>query len=384
MTTDHNELEKSMIPLYRQGLSDWCNRLVIKIGSAVLSDGKAFDHRCFNSLVKGVATLRRSGIEVTVVCSGAVALGMAKLSLPHRPASLSLLQAAASVGQVELAARWDRALGQYGMDSAQVLLTHDDVKNRRRFIAARQTLRELLSLGVIPIINENDAVAVEEIKMGDNDLLSSLVVSLVGAQHLIILSNVNGLSSFSEAAVSQRVPLVECIDETVLKFVSASKSSVGSGGMLTKLEAVRRVNELGVSARIACGKNTGILEQCLSAEDVGTWFIAQGPRLKSRKHWIAYAPEVKGTLTIDEGAQAAVLNHGKSLLPIGVTKVAGQFIEGELVDICTLDGQVVAKGLVGADALTAELMKGKKLSEIEKELGWSTVLIHRDDLVVSS
>ena len=384
MTTNYNELEKSMIPLYRQGLSDWCHRLVIKIGSAVLSDGKAFDQRCFSALVSGVATLRRSGIEVTVVCSGAVALGMAKLSLPQRPASLSLLQAAASVGQVDLATRWDRELGRYGMTSAQVLLTHDDVKNRRRFIAARQTLRELLGLGVIAIINENDAVAVEEIKMGDNDLLSSLVVSLVGAQHLIILSNVNGLRSFSEAAESQRIPVVQCVDETVLKLVSASKSSVGSGGMLTKLEAVRRVNELGVSARIACGKSPRILEQCLSAENVGTWFVAQGPRLKSRKHWIAYAPEVKGTLTIDDGARAAVLNHGKSLLPIGVTAVDGQFIEGELVDICTQDGQVVAKGLVGADTLTADLMKGKKLSEIETELGWSTVLIHRDDLVISS
>ena len=258
------------------------------------------------------------------------------------------------------------------------------MKNRKRFIAARQTLRELLSLGVIPIINENDAVAVEEIKMGDNDLLSSLVVSLVGAQHLIILSNVNGLRSFNEAAESRRIPVVNCVDDAVLGFVNASKSSVGSGGMLTKLEAVRRVNELGVSARIVCGKNTKILEQCLSADDVGTWFTAQGPRLKSRKHWIAYAPEVKGTLTIDEGARAAVLNHGKSLLPIGVTAVSGQFIEGDLVDICTFDGHVIAKGLVGTDVLTAELMKGKKLSEIETELGWSTVLIHRDDLVVSS
>lgn len=383
MNSEKIDSEKSMIPLHRQALSEWCNGLVIKIGSAVLSDGKGFDDVCFNALVTGVAALRESGIDVTVVCSGAVALGMAKLSLSKRPTALSLLQAAASVGQVELAARWDRQFALYNLTSAQVLLTHDDLKNRRRFISARQTLRELLALGVVPIINENDAVAVEEIKMGDNDLLSSLVVSLVGAQHLIILSNVDGLLSFSRDFEPERISVVHCIDEQVRNLVNRSKSSVGSGGMQTKLEAVRRVNELGVCARLACGKQVGILEQCLAGKDVGTWFMAEGHRLKSRKHWIAYAPEVKGTLTIDEGAQDAVLNRGKSLLPIGVLTVSGQFIEGELVNVCTRDGVLIAKGLVGADAVTARLMRGRKRVEIESELGWSTVLIHRDDLVLS-
>lgn len=384
MKRESIDSEKSMIPLHRQGLSEWCSRLVIKIGSAVLSDGKAFDHECFNGLVKGVCALRTAGIDVTVVCSGAVALGMAKLSLKKRPKGLGLLQAAASVGQVELASRWDRQFATHDLTCAQVLLTHDDVKNRRRFIAARQTLRELLALGVVPIINENDAVAVEEIKMGDNDLLSSLVVSLVGAQHLIILSNVDGLRSFSNEIDSQRISVVDSIDERTLALVNQSKSSVGSGGMHTKLEALRRVNELGVCARLACGKKTAVLEQCLAGEDIGTWFMAEGLRLKSRKHWIAYAPEIKGHLIIDEGAQNALLNHGKSLLPIGVLEVDGQFIEGELVGICTQSGGLIAKGLVGADTATAQMMMGRKLAEIEAELGWSTVLIHRDDMVLVS
>ena len=308
---------------------------------------------------------------------------MTKLSLQRRPTSIGHLQAVASVGQVELASRWDRSLSQYGITSAQVLLTHDDVKDRKRFLAARQTLRELLALGVVPIINENDAVAVEEIKMGDNDLLSSLVVSLTEAQHLIILSNIEGLLSFDQTSKGSRVAVVDRVDDQITSLVNQTKSSVGSGGMQTKLEAVRRVNELGVNARIACGKNAGVIEGCLNGDDLGTWFRAQASRLNSRKHWIAYALDTKGVIVIDDGARDAIVNRGKSLLPIGVVSVEGQYKEGELVELKTTDGRSIARGLVGTDASTTALMRGKRLEEIEKMLGWSTALIHRDDLVLS-
>lgn len=379
-----SDQQDSMISRHREPLSSWCRNVVIKIGSAVLSDGKEFDHRCFENLVRGVSSLRESGIEVTVVCSGAVALGMTKLSLQQRPTSIGHLQAIASVGQVELASRWDRALNAYNLASAQVLLTHDDVKDRKRFLAARQTFRELLALGVVPIINENDAIAVEEIKMGDNDLLSSLVVSLTGAQHLIILSNIQGLLSFETHSQGTRISMVDRIDDQIMSLVNCTKSSVGSGGMQTKLEAVRRVNELGVNARIACGKNPGVLEDCLNGRDIGTWFCAQASRLNSRKHWIAYALETKGVLVLDEGACDAIVNRGKSLLPIGVVSVEGNYEEGELVELRSIDGQPIARGLVGTDASTTALMRGKRLEDIERLLGWSTVLVHRDDLVLST
>jgi len=368
--------------MQRKPLKNNCKSVVIKIGSAVLSDGKAFDEVSFVNVVSGVASLRRSGIDVTVVCSGAVALGRAALGLAERPKKLALLQASASVGQGILASKWAAALSTFGLVSAQVLLTHDDLANRRRFIAARQTLRELLELGMVPIINENDAVAVEEIKMGDNDLLSSLVVSLVGAQHLTILSNVDGLLSDAGTPRVKRISFVSQVDDDVFAQVGGHKSAVGSGGMTTKLEAIRRVNELGVSAHIVDGKSENVLLHCLEGYDVGTWFEADRSRLKSRKHWIAYALDVKGRLVIDSGAVTALRQRGKSLLPIGVVDVQGDFVEGELVELCDPMGKVMARGLAATDIHAARQMMGKKLVDIEAERGWSTVLVHRDDLIV--
>lgn len=359
-----------------------CKSLVIKVGSAVLSDGTQFDETSFLGLVQGVVELREAGIEVTVVCSGAVALGRTELGWKERPKRLSLLQASASIGQGILAAKWSELLSPFGYTSAQVLLTHDDLKDRRRFIAARQTLRALLEVGAVPIINENDAVAVEEIKMGDNDLLSSLVVSLVGAQHLLILSNVNGLMSNPELPKSERISFVPVIDQNTFNLVGSNRSSVGSGGMGTKLEAIRRVNEIGVNAHIVNGKQPKVLSDCLNGRDVGTWFAADKSRLNSRKHWIAYALEVKGKIQVDDGAASALLERGKSLLPIGVIKIDGNFVEGELVEICTLNHQVIARGLVAVDSGAANDMRGKKLIQIESEFGWSSVLVHRDDMVI--
>ena len=366
----------------RKPLRNNCKSLVIKIGSAVLSDGKGFDEPSFLNVVNGVANLKKSGIDVTVVCSGAVALGRAALGLNERPKKLALLQASASVGQGILASKWADALSTFGLVSAQVLLTHDDLKNRRRFIAGRQTLRELIELGTVPIINENDAVAVEEIKMGDNDLLSSLVVSLVGAQHLMILSNVDGLLSEAGTDKAKRIAFVSTVDDDVLAQVGGHQSSVGTGGMATKLEAIRRVNELGVSAHIVNGKSKNVLSHCLDGRDVGTWFEADRSRLKSRKHWIAYALDVKGRLVIDGGAVMALRQRGKSLLPIGVLDAQGDFVEGELVEICEPNGNVIARGLAATDRTAARQMMGKKLVDIEAERGWSTVLVHRDDLIV--
>jgi glutamate 5-kinase len=359
-------------------------RVVVKIGSAVLSDGGAFDRVTFVSLVRDLVRLRQQGVELVVVSSGAVALGMERMGLTSRPKELPALQATAAIGQGRLMRLWEDELGHYGLRAAQVLLTHDDLRSRSRFLAARQTLRTVLELGAVPVVNENDTVAVEEIKMGDNDLLSGQMVSLVGAECLVIVSDVEGLYDRNPALPgAQRVERVGQIDAQTEASAGGSGSAVGSGGMRTKLAAVKSVNLIGVPAIIAGGRTPGLLRRLYAGEPLGTWFDAQPTRLSSRKHWIAYALRPAGTVTVDEGAARAIIDKGSSLLPIGVRSVDGDFGVGECVRIVDAGGQELARGLVAHAAEPLRRAAGLRGDRAAEVLESDTAeVIHRDDLVV--
>lgn len=358
-------------------------RPVIKIGSAVLRDGADFDRVTFVSLVRGIVALRAAGLEPVVVCSGAVALGMPLLGIHKRPERIEVLQATAAAGQGRLMRMWADELGHYGLTAAQVLLTHDDLRDRRRFLAARHTLRALLELGAVPVINENDTVAFDEIKLGDNDLLSSQVVSLVEGQMLIILSDVEGFYAGdpkAPGAVPER--WVERIDDRVLALAGGSTTGLGSGGMRTKLEAVRQVNRLGVPTIIAPGKQPRVLRRLYAGEALGTWFAADAAPIRRRKHWIAYAPRPAGILRVDRGAARALMTRGRSLLPIGITAVEGEFGVGDTVSIVGPDGVEFARGLACHDSAAIRRAAGRRSSELDTLDLQTPEAVHRDDLVL--
>ena len=357
-------------------------RIVVKIGSSVLRNGADFDRVVFASLVRELAGLKSSGFEPVIVCSGAVALGFPKLGHEIRPKKIEKLQACAAVGQARLMHNWNSELSHYGYVAGQVLLTHDDLKHRRRFLAARDTLRTLIAHDAIPVVNENDTVAIDEIKMGDNDLLSSQIVSLVQGSFLIILSDTDGLyDGMPNLETSRRISRVTHIDDHILSLAGGSQSGLGSGGMKTKIEAVRQVNELGVSAVIAKGKAPNILNQIISGIDVGTWFEADPSKLKNRKHWIAYALKAKGGVRIDDGAVRAVRDSGKSLLPIGVISVDGQFEVGDAIQILNSSGQPIGQGLSSLNADTIQSIAGRRTQDLGDLVERSHV-IHCDDLVI--
>ena len=359
-------------------------RMVVKIGSAVLSDGGSFDRVTFVSLVRDLVRLRERGMELVVVSSGAGALGMERMGHATRPTEMAQLQATAAIGQGRLMRLWEAELGVYGVRAAQVLLTHDDLRSRRRFLAARHTLRAVLEMGAVPIVNENDTIAVEEIKMGDNDMLSAQIVSLVGADFLCIVSDVEGLYDRNPREPgAERIDTIAQIDATVEARAGGSESRVGSGGMRTKLGAVRQVTEMGVPAVIVGGRTPRVLLRLEAGEVLGTWFCAQPTRLSSRKHWIAYALRPQGTLNVDAGAARALIEKGSSLLPIGVTGVDGDFEPGTCVRILDPAGAEIARGLVAHDAADVRRvlgMRSEKAAEILTD--GPPEIVHRDDLVV--
>jgi len=358
-------------------------RVVIKIGSSVLRDGASFDRATFAALVRGISELRREGLECVIVCSGAVALGFPLLGLDKRPEKMARLQASAAVGQGRLMRFWSDELGHYGDVVAQVLLTHDDLKHRRRYLAARHTLRAVLELGAVPVINENDTVAIDEIKLGDNDLLSSQIVSLIEADFLLLLSDVDGLyDGEPSVAGSRRIPWVDGITEAMMDAAGGSTTGLGSGGMRTKLQAVNQVGKLGVSAVIAKGKTPGVIESLFDGADQGTWFSAHSARLGRRQHWIAYAGHAQGKICVDQGATVALTTQGRSLLPIGITKILGDFQVGDAVEIVAPDGSVFARGLVNCDAAMAHQIAGQRSEELVDYGLVRDVVIHRDDLVL--
>lgn len=351
-------------------------RIVIKIGSKSLS-GDAWTHLAEEvfALIKGGAGASKSaGKSVVIVSSGAIALGIVKLGLKGRPKDMAWLQAAAAAGQSILMQRYEDAFGKLGMAVAQVLLTHADLADRTRTNNARNALSALLEAGAVPIINENDAVAVDEIKFGDNDQLAAMVTPLCDADLLILLSDVEGLLDRE----GKRVPLVRSVAREARPLAGASTSGVGTGGMASKVEAARRATLAGANVVIAAARAPNIISRVLAGEDVGTLFAALPQKLSARKHWIAYTLRPRGALLVDRGAAEAICAKNRSILAVGLLGVRGAFLPGDSVSVVDPDGIEVARGLCRLSAGDAAQMAGKKGSdEISDE-----VVVHKDDLVV--
>lgn len=360
---------------------------VVKVGSALVTDeGKGLDRERISGWAAQIASLRASGARVTLVSSGAVAEGMQRLGWQRRPHALYQMQAAAAVGQMGLVQAYESAFQRHGLRAAQILLTHDDLANRRRYLNARSTLRALLALDVVPVVNENDTVATEEIRFGDNDSLAALVANLVEADVLAILTDQEGLFD----ADPRRVPGAELIreayanDERLEAMCSDAPGVLGSGGMRAKVLAAARAARSGAATVIASGRAPDCLTRIRNGERVGTLLLPARERLAARKQWLANHLQVRGRLWLDDGAVRSLRQSGRSLLPVGVSSVEGAFSRGELVACLDSDGKEVARGLVNYGADDARLIAGRPSHDIETVLGFvdEPELIHRDNLVL--
>ena len=371
---------------YRQNLKN-SKCIVIKIGSSTLAHPNGrLDIQRFEKITAQIANLYNMGIKIIFVTSGAIGAGMGRLNMKTRPKTIPQKQAAAAVGQGVLLHMYEKLFSEYGITVAQILLTAEDTKNRKRYINARNALYALLDMGVIPIINENDAVAVDEIKIGDNDTLSAIVSSIVEADLLILLSDIDGLyddnpSTNPDAKLIDYVPY---LTHEIENMAGGSGSSLGTGGMATKIRAAEIAVTSGTAMIIARGSRDGVLNDIIEGKKIGTYFAPKTDVLNAKKHWIAYGLGTEGNIIIDCGAAAAILEGGKSLLPGGITDVEGSFEEGDIVSVLNCDKKEIARGISYYSSKDIEIIKGSKSSEIEKKLGYKNFdeIIHRDNLVV--
>jgi len=363
------------------------NKVVIKVGSSVLTTPqRRLDHSRIQNITKGICEVLGSGRKAVLVSSGAIAVGMDRLGIRNRVEEIPDKQAIASIGQPHLMALYDGYFQKGGVQIAQILLTRDDLNHRRRYLNARDTITSLFKLGALPIINENDTVVVEEIKVGDNDNLSVLVSGLIQADLLVILSDTEGLYDkdpkvYRDASLISKV---DAIDEGIMHAAGGSFSPTGTGGMSVKLEAIKKAEAFGIPTILASGKRDNVLREIFSGSKVGTLFMPQRDPLSCKKQWIAYGVHSSGTLYLDGGAVKALLFGGKSLLPSGVVRVAGSFERGEGVDIRNLSDDLVAKGLVNYGSKEIGKIKGQRSTRTKEILGYTfgDELIHRDNLVV--
>ena len=363
-------------------------RVVVKIGSSLLSAEAGLDLRRIRTLVQEVAELATNGREFILVTSGAVAAGRARLRLRERPKTIPQKQAAAAVGQIDLMAAYKECFEARGRHVAQILLTREDLSNRRRYLNAKHAIAALLEARVLPIVNENDSVAVDEIKLGDNDNLSAAVAALVEADLLVILSDVDGLYTADprQQPNAKPVPVVEASDPQAERYAAASAGRLGTGGMATKLEAARKAAAAGISTIIADGRADDALGRVLDPNAAcGTLVVPSTDRLASRKHWIAFTLHPQGVLHLDAGAAAALRERGRSLLPSGVKVVEGAFGAGDCVRCVAPDGAEVARGLVNYSAGELRRIQGAHTRDIDSILGYkiSDEVIHRDDMVIA-
>jgi glutamate 5-kinase len=362
-------------------------RVVVKIGSSLLTDGGlGLNKIAIVAWVEQMAGVSLQGKDVLLVSSGSVAEGMSRLGLKQRPETLHELQAAASVGQMGLVRTFEDGFQSHGLHSAQVLLTHDDLSNRQRYLNARSTLLTLLDYGVIPVINENDAVATEEIRFGDNDTLAALVANLVEAELLIILTDQAGLLD-SDPGINPDAKLISMagVKDALLDEVAGeSRSGLGRGGMFTKVRAARLAARSGTATVIVSGVEVDVITRVMSGEEIGTYLVPDIAPLAARKQWLAGQLQIKGSLVLDGGAVGSLRYAGKSLLAVGVKSVAGEFQRGDLVSCLSESGDEVARGLVNYGAGDSRKISGKGSAEFQALLGYAddTELIHRDNLVV--
>lgn len=363
-------------------------RIVVKVGSSlVTNEGKGLDEQAISQWCEQLAALRLDGREVIMVSSGAIAEGMKRLGWSCRPTALNELQAAAAVGQMGLAQMYESKLKQHGLGSAQVLLTHADLADRERYLNARSTLLTLLRHGVIPVINENDTVVNEEIKFGDNDTLGALVANLVEADLLIILTDQKGLYTADPRidATATIIRQTTAGDPALEKMAGGAGSSIARGGMITKVMAAKRAARSGASTIIAWGREPNALCRVMAGELIGTLLEAQTKKLAARKQWMVDHLQLPGAVIVDNGAAKKIAEEGKSLLPIGMTEVKGEFLRGDVIAILNTQGQEVARGLANYASTEARLICKKTTQAMVLALGYEaeSEMIHRDNMVMT-
>ncbi|MHB8769395.1 MAG: glutamate 5-kinase [Syntrophales bacterium] len=361
-------------------------KILIKVGSAVLTGEDGLDLQIIEQLVDDISALRERGFQVVLVSSGAIASGKHRLGIPGKLKSIPQKQAAAAVGQGRLMRVYSNAFGKHGLFVGQVLLTMSDITDRKRFLNIRNTLFTLLEWGVITIINENDTVAVDEIKFGDNDHLAAMVANIVGAHLVVNLTSTDGLYDHNPAT-SKKAKLIPLVTEFTPEIEAAATdevSAVGLGGMKSKVLAAKKVTAFGIPYIVAPGRRQGVLQDIMAGKEIGTLFLPMAEHLKSRKYWIAFTLRARGHLVIDAGAKEALVGEGKSLLPSGVLRVEGDFAIGDPVSCVDEAGTTIAKGLVNYSAEEIRKIMGLKTAKIEQVLGYKDYdeIIHRDNLAL--
>lgn len=365
----------------RKQLVKQAKSLVVKIGTNVLTDPDGqLDRRLIHNLARQIARLHERGLRVTVVSSGSIGAGMGVMGLRRRPKDLPRLQAAASVGQPALMRLFQEGLRRHRLVPAQILVTRSDFEDRVRYLNIRNTVAALHEMAAVPIINENDTVSVDEIRYGDNDIIAALTANLLRADLLVLLTVVDGLMDRS----GNRIDMVSRIDDEIAALATSTKSSLGSGGMASKLQAIRRVTESGDFAIIANGRARGVLTRLMSGQRIGTLFMTAPNKVSSRKRWIGWSVRPRGTIVVDQGAADALRRGGKSLLAIGITQVRGTFERGDIVRVRDPNGSEFARGLSNYTARELEQIKGLRSNQIASVLGESAYdeVIHCDNLVV--
>lgn len=363
-------------------------RIVVKVGSSlVTNEGKGLDEQAIGNWSRQLAILTQQGREVIMVSSGAVAEGMRRLHWHERPQKINELQAAAAVGQMGLAHMYETKLREHGVQSAQVLLTHADLADRERYLNARSTLLTLLDLGVVPVINENDTVVNDEIKVGDNDTLGALVVNLIEADLLVILTDQKGLFTADprKDTSAKLIEQAQAGDVSLESMAGGAGSSIGKGGMLTKVLAAKRAAGSGASTLIAWGRAEDVLLRLVEGQYNGTLLVAKTHKTLARKQWIADHLQLSGSVVIDDGAVEKLKNGGKSLLPVGVVSVLGKFSRGDVIAVLNLQGKEIARGLANYSASEAKLIAKHPSTEIGQLIGYvaEPEMIHRDNMVLS-
>lgn len=362
-------------------------RVVVKVGSALLTnDGRGLDRQMIENLAAQICTLVRDGKEVVFVSSGAIAEGVLRLGWSKRPERICELQAAAAVGQMGLVQAYETAFSAHGVKTAQILLTHADLSNRERYLNAREALLELLRLGVVPIINENDTVVTDEIKVGDNDTLGALVTNLIEADVLVILTDQRGLYTADprKDPLAQFVSEASAGDPALEKMAGGAASSLSKGGMITKILAAKRAARSGSSTVIACGREENVLPRLAQGEAIGTQLTAVHAPWHARAKWLADQLRAQGLVVLDAGAAKALMEKKTSLLPVGIKAVQGDFVRGDVVGCLAPDGMEIARGLVNYDSSQLRLIAGKHCEEFAAILGFSgpEEAVHRDNMVM--
>jgi len=372
----------------RKSIFNNAKRLVVKVGSNVLTEDHGLNLKAIRSISRQICRLIDSGLEVILISSGAMASGVKKIGLDKRPDEIPKRQAIAAVGQAGLIMEYEKAFARYHKKVAQILLTGDDLNNRRRYLNARNTLCMLLSWQVVPIINENDTVMIEEIQFGDNDNLAAMITLLLDADILVNLTDIDGLYTKNPRKYpdAELIPLVSTIRENIVKVAGDIPGPLGTGGMLSKINAARKVTASGIPMVIANGGKPDILIKLFSGKEIGTFFVSKKKKLKSRKCWIAFTLKPKGAIRIDDGAALAILNRGKSLLPSGIVHVEGEFNVGAPVEFKNGDNETLGTGLVNYSSADIRKIMGFKSSQIKKILGHKPYddVIHRDNLAITS